>query len=52
MFHQELMSVQAATGEAFRLGAVNHRLVCTNDVEDLVRKTRDRAVPAPPTNAR
>lgn len=47
LFHQELMSVQASTGEAFRLGQVNHRLVCTNDVEDLVRKTRERAVPQP-----
>jgi hypothetical protein len=26
---------------------VHHRLVCTNDVEDLVRKTRERAVPQP-----
>jgi len=47
LFHQELMSVQPATGEAFRLGPVNHRLVCTNDVEDLVRKTRERDIPKP-----
>jgi hypothetical protein len=45
LFHQELMSVQANTSEAFRLGQVNHRFVCTNDVEDLVRKARERAVP-------
>ena len=47
LFHQELMSVQAGTSEAFKLGPVNHRLVCTNDVEDIVRKTRERAVPQP-----
>ena len=47
LFHQELMSVQASTGDAFRLGQVQHRMVCTNDVEDLVRKTRERAVPQP-----
>ena len=45
LFHQELMSVQAGSSEAFRLGQVNHRFVCTNDVEDLVRKTRERAIP-------
>lgn len=47
LFHQELMSVSAGSGEAFRLGQVNHRFVCTNDVEDLIRKSRERTVPQP-----
>jgi len=42
LFHQELMSIHAATGEASRLGPIHHRLVCTTDVEDLVRKAREQ----------
>lgn len=42
MFHQELIAISAQNQEAHRLGPVHHKFVCTIDVDDLAKKTRER----------
>lgn len=38
LFHQDLLSVQPATQEVHKLGSINHRLIATVDVHDMIER--------------